>query len=202
MPSDIHVFVRFAEPSVFAGEEVKCVITFKNVANVQEPAISDQRSGKHSRRASLIEQSAATYRAGNAVFKGSSHVPGSTNQQQGRNNTENRHKARASLSLGASSDTISEHLSLASTGTSFVRPTHKHQRSISIISIGSPDVDNENPRKTQLPQIGGPAIDPSRTASKQGASNRGLGSDEPQPTGEFKTVPDFTPILLNSRSRS
>ena len=36
MPSDVQVFVKFAEPCVFAGEEVRCTITFRNVADLRE----------------------------------------------------------------------------------------------------------------------------------------------------------------------
>ncbi|RMZ88149.1 hypothetical protein DV736_g4613, partial [Chaetothyriales sp. CBS 134916] len=43
MPSDIQVFVRFQNPCVFAGEELRCTITFKNAASLpdaQAPAIA------------------------------------------------------------------------------------------------------------------------------------------------------------------
>jgi hypothetical protein len=44
MPSDLQVFVRWKEQTVFAGEDVECTITFKNVAanESHEPAGAQQ----------------------------------------------------------------------------------------------------------------------------------------------------------------
>ena len=36
MPSDLQVFVKWKEQTVFAGEDVECTITFKNVAEIAE----------------------------------------------------------------------------------------------------------------------------------------------------------------------
>lgn len=43
LPSNIRVFVRWHEPTVFAGEEIKCTITFKNVAQTPREAQQQQQ---------------------------------------------------------------------------------------------------------------------------------------------------------------
>jgi hypothetical protein len=43
-PSNIRVFVHWAEHTVFAGEDVECRITFKNVATTSDPSRSLHRS--------------------------------------------------------------------------------------------------------------------------------------------------------------
>ncbi|KAJ5342634.1 hypothetical protein N7541_011758 [Penicillium brevicompactum] len=50
MPSDIQVFVKWKDQTIFAGENVECTITFKNVADTSaEPNVEVQHSRKGSR---------------------------------------------------------------------------------------------------------------------------------------------------------
>lgn len=123
MPSDIHVVVRFQEQSVFAGEELRCTITFKNVANLPEPASPGLSRRRTSRRQS-ISQLAAQSTRNNALQRLS---------QNGRHNdstpeSHGRHRATASLQTTVP-------VTDASTPTD--RPPLK-QRSVSIISVTSP----------------------------------------------------------------
>ena len=122
MPSDIHVYVRFRDQCVFAGEELKCTIIFKNAAYLSEPqtpAISGRRS---SRTASLGQFTLADQKKGLVEGQNAkrtrvqkeavvSSAPGSASHQPSKQGAESAHPNR---------------------------PGHKHQRSVSIISITSP----------------------------------------------------------------
>ncbi len=149
MPSNIHVFVRFKEPSVFAGEDVECTITFKNVANLQQPS-SDPRGGTHSRRASLVEQVASTPRVASSGWNKENPRLAAAKLYNDHNNVSRGHKATTSLSIPASSGTPLSSPAIPSGATSFAKPGNKHQRSVSIISLGS--VDGENGHQKQIAQ--------------------------------------------------
>lgn len=160
MPSDIHVFVRFKEPSVFAGEDVECTITFRNVANLQPdtPAL-DSRPGRHSRRESLVEQVTSTPRVPSAGWnKLDSPRLATANPHSHRSNVSRNHRATASLSMPLSSALPPESPTVPSRGNAFAKPGHKHQRSVSIMSMGSLDVEKEK-QVTKAPQRSRP--DPS-----------------------------------------
>ncbi|EXJ78437.1 hypothetical protein A1O1_08837 [Capronia coronata CBS 617.96] len=126
MHSDLHVVVRFHDQSVFAGEELRCTITFKNVATLSEPVTPASQTRRTSRRES-INQIAAQVNRTNAS-------PRLGQNGRARNNNDHlpeppdRHRATASYSPGSPN----EHQ------TRPQRPTHQQQRSVSIISVTSP----------------------------------------------------------------
>lgn len=126
MHSDIHVVVRFHDQSVFAGEELRCTITFKNVATLSEPVTPAFQTRQRSRRESISQIAAQ-------VNRNSAAAPRASQNGRARNNNDHptdppgRHRSTASYSPGSPDDRQ----------TNPQRPSHQHQRSVSIISLTS-----------------------------------------------------------------
>lgn len=117
MPSDIQVFVRFQDQCVFAGEELKCTITFKNVAHYHEDQTSGPRVRRNSRTLSLGKTPLVSPRPGEGTL-------------QSPKTTKSNYPPSAMKSTIPSNNN--------SSGTASQQPGHKHKRSVSIISIGTP----------------------------------------------------------------
>jgi len=170
MPSDIQVFVRFKEPSVFAGEQLDCTITFKNVASEQyDGSLSDTKSGRHSRRVSLVEQPATTPRGNNAGWSKENPRLATAALHSPRSIISRGHRATASLSIPKSSGTP-----IGTPATSYkekaaVRPSPNHQKSMSIISAESADVggDYDSQKSARMPERPRPDISHRRTSTLQ-----------------------------------
>lgn len=121
MSSNVHVIVRFKERCVFAGEEFNCIITFKNVADSNDVPVKTPTIGRaQSRHNSTISQSSRNALLGTIQPRTSQ---GKINQNQpsfslsnppGPKNSEQANKPP--------------------------RPDIKHQRSVSIVSVGSPNL--------------------------------------------------------------
>ena len=127
MHSDIHVAVRFHDQSVFAGEQLRCTITFRNVANLsEEPATPPLHNRRRSRRESISQLAAQGFKPNNALRLNQNGRPGGKNHPTGQSGQQ---KPSTSLnSQGAAGDAAAQ------------KPAHKHQRSISIISVTSPPI--------------------------------------------------------------
>lgn len=123
MASDIQVYVRFREQCVFAGEEVACIITFKNVVDMQMHTTTEITGGRSDRRNSISQLAAISMRAG----RGAQNQRAVTNFGQGEMNSH-----RATMSLSTPLSTTSEGFSPM--GPPIQKPPPNHQRSISIIS--------------------------------------------------------------------
>lgn len=136
MHSDIHVIVRFQEQSVFAGEELKCTITFKNIANLAEPitpSIARRRSSRHESISQIAAQS----------LKNHAHLRLSQNgrsasDKESQSDGRGRHRATASLQTPINTTDLQ---------SSTERPGFK-QRSVSIISVTSPVGNNDHPESS------------------------------------------------------
>ena len=150
-PSDnatnIRVFVNWHDQTVFSGEEVRCTITFKNVAPL--PGQSRQPSGQQSTQpternrfgASLVGRSKAA-----AAFTPPSSA------------TTGRGHRRSALSLSippssARSRSGSIQWPSVQTGSADFRPGHAHKRSVSIVSIGSASTVDGHQRHESLGAI-------------------------------------------------
>ncbi|EEH42219.1 uncharacterized protein PADG_07039 [Paracoccidioides brasiliensis Pb18] len=139
MQSDMQVFVRWKEQTIFAGEDVECIITFKNVT-LNDSSTDDSASQKHIRRGS---------RPMNGVVSGGNYSPAKSlnpfsfnnrrslatsprNRQQG---SDKAHRTAASLSspLALSSSFPSTTTLPKNNAAQF--PGHRHKRSLSIISL-------------------------------------------------------------------
>ena len=178
MPSDIQVFVRFNEPSVFAGEELECTITFKNVANEQhDTSPLDSRSGRHSRRVSLVEQSATTPRGSSVGWSKENPRLATAALHSARSSVSRSHKATASLSIPRSSGTATVSPSTPYVEKAVVRPGPNHRRSVSIISAGSAGVrdDYESQKTAQIPERSRPDLSHRRTSTLQVYPERAMG---------------------------
>lgn len=137
MPSDIRVFVRFKEQCVFAGEELNCVITFKNVAEAQEPSTPGVGSFRHIRRSSISQLAAAQAAAAttNTRLGTGDRLQNVRSPSAGRNERPQVNKHRASYSLSTPSTPIPRGPSPSNEVENVVP---QHQRSVSIISMQSP----------------------------------------------------------------
>ncbi|OAP55728.1 hypothetical protein AYL99_09880 [Fonsecaea erecta] len=123
MHSDIHVVVRFHDQSVFAGEQLRCTITFRNVAPTSsEPLTPSFQTLRRQRRESISQLAAAQSAKPSTVLRLS---------QNGHNGRPAGHE-HAADQAGRSLYTDNS--------ASTQRPTHKQQRSVSIISLTSPTI--------------------------------------------------------------
>ena len=136
MPSDIHVLVRFQNQCVFAGEELKCIITFKNVLDQLQPSSPGLPLRRNSRTTSIGKLTSAASRQPSAQSE--KHALRAT--------TSSRPHRQDSPQLGTTAvrgPFISGKDSPQSApegGAQQRRLGHKQQRSVSIISVASPVV--------------------------------------------------------------
>ena len=131
--SNIRVIVQWETSPAFAGEDVKCIITFKNVIQV----------AKDSRSASTTSQECAN---GASRHRWKFDLPRSDDTQFSRPHVltpstlsaTNRTEHRSTLSLGGDvvpTDGIPGSISTRTT-VSPANKDHQHRRSVSIMSIG------------------------------------------------------------------
>ncbi|CZR52944.1 probable RGP1 Reduced growth phenotype protein [Phialocephala subalpina] len=162
--TNIRVFVQWAEQTVFAGEDIECQITFKNIANAPT----------HS-RASLHPQSANGFIPAPDRPDRQRKIPvpprksNSAISSRGTPTTRG-HRTTLSLSTPAASARPQPSPSSWTTGAPKVaKEGHAHKRSISIISIGPSDVGAEdvdsNGSTVERPR--GPSRGHGRSASLQ-----------------------------------
>jgi hypothetical protein len=131
MSSDIQVFVKWKDQSIFAGEDVECTITFKNVAEKNEdpghaPTLHQR---KQSRTPGTSHSDSFSIRLPSNPFR-------SPNRRSYSIAPKNSPAHRFSSSV--SSPLIGSH-SFPPPSTPRTGPPggHKHKRSISILSIDS-----------------------------------------------------------------
>jgi hypothetical protein len=123
--SNIRVFIQWKEQTVFAGEDIECQITFKNVATTQvgKPSL-------HTRNSNGFMQSAERHRKAPSQVKNTALSPRSQLAERGH---------RSSLSLTVPPESVHSKQS---------EPWHRglpsrprggdgHKRSVSIISMGA-----------------------------------------------------------------
>ena len=130
MPSDIQVFVRWKDQTIFAGEDVECTITFKNVAETgSDPTHGEQltHQRKPSRPATANPESLFSLK--------------SPFSQSRRSYPIKSKKPFHRLSSSLNSPLFGSHSfpppSTPPTPRGGPPPGHKHKRSISILSIDS-----------------------------------------------------------------
>ncbi|KAG0160720.1 hypothetical protein PDIDSM_8250 [Penicillium digitatum] len=137
MPSNIQVFVKWKDQTIFAGENVECTITFKNVADKVADANNGGEGGQHSRKISRVAnhtpnsntESFFGFKSPKTLFSGRRSY--STSSQRRPN-----HRAASSLS----SPLVGSHSFPPNNGPATPRawqPGHNHKRSVSIFSIDS-----------------------------------------------------------------
>ncbi|KAJ5780154.1 hypothetical protein N7457_005314 [Penicillium paradoxum] len=137
MPSNIQVFVKWKDQTIFAGEDVECTITFKNVADTSPDAHHGGEEGRHSRKVSRVANRTPNpnsetffgFKSPQALFSGRRSFSISSQRKP-------YHRTASSLS----SPLVGSHSFPPNSGTSTPRtwqPGHNHQRSVSILSIDS-----------------------------------------------------------------
>lgn len=132
-PSHVRVFVHWRDQTVFAGEDVQCTITFKNVA--PEPQEQKQQS---SRKPAPTLVSPLHGRAKAATSLTSPPPPAGS--------IRGHRRSALSLSVPApDSRSRSGSIQWPHTPSSGDwRPGHAHKRSVSIVSIGSASATDDH----------------------------------------------------------
>ncbi|KAF4585678.1 intracellular protein transport protein (Sat1) [Ophiocordyceps camponoti-floridani] len=125
-PGHVRVFVRWHSQTVFAGEEVKCTITFKNVASDSDQQKTSPSSSSQQQQQQPVVSSTSPLRA-RALGPMSPSVTGSARGHR---------RSALSLSGAPSGSTASMQWPQTSGGSDWSR-RHAHKRSLSIVSIGS-----------------------------------------------------------------
>ncbi|KAM3556363.1 hypothetical protein MY1884_005094 [Beauveria asiatica] len=201
--SHIRVFVHWRDQTVFAGEDIKCTITFKNIAresdNVranQNQHASPQRRNNSDRQRLL--SSLASPLGGNRSSRGSNTIASPAHASNGRGHR------RSALSLSIPSTTPSSRSAAVqwpSGGGSFSesRPGHAHKRSLSIVSIGSASTMDDH---TQRSETSGRPTMPNRRhnrASSLQIMSKGNSAAGPQLTSRNMTSPLHTASYPSDR---
>ena len=136
MPSDVRVFVRFKEQCVFAGEELNCVITFKNVAEHAEPPTPGLSSLRHTKRSSISQFAAAQAAAApNNRLAPAGRLHNARSPSVGR---DERPKMGHQASYSLSTPTTPIPRGHSPSNESMSQKPAAHLRSVSIISMTSP----------------------------------------------------------------
>lgn len=184
-PSNIRVFVHWHDQTVFAGEEVKCTITFRNVATTSDQQNHQQKnqqtaqSDRHRLASSLNTRAKAT---------ASLSTPPVT--------TTGRGHRRSALSLShppSGSHNRTGSIQWPSPGSAKEgRSGHSHKRSVSIVSIGSAStIDDHSTRNESSSRPQRPARAHGRAASLQ-ILPRGQPSPTAGPQSGMDTPVDST----------
>lgn len=177
--SDIRVSVQWKTSTVFAGEEIECTITFKNVSQVRNvrrsPSPSSQVRGHAAKRerwkeALPLRSTQAPSVAGHRI---SPSIPGFPQP--------NTRTHKPALPLSTSNGFPQALAPRAPEGLSGMASSrsNKHRRSISIVSIGGDTVD-EVPAPGQSALSGRPVRGHTRASSLQVLPRRtGMSSGGP-----------------------
>ncbi|KAI5370171.1 Putative reduced growth phenotype protein [Septoria linicola] len=208
-PSNIRAYVQWKEPAVYAGEQIECIITFKNIAR---PAGAERNhtgqthslgnGGLHSRGQSFNPSRVHSRRSSLAQAKlpptPLSRAPSASAASAKGTQGSRGHRPTLSLSVGNASTRpgnglLSATPQTANTSTSASRPDKGHGRSLSIMSLGSETISegrapvlNNGAGKRPLKGHG-------RSASLQYTSSLGAQSPsprQPSPLYEATTPPD------------
>ena len=182
MPSNIQVFVKWKDQTIFAGENVECTITFKNVADTASEANNGAEPGQHQRKASRVanhtsnspSDSFFSMKSPQSLFSGRRSYSISSQRMP-------FHRTASSLS----SPLVASQSFPPPSGPSTPRtwqPGHSHKRSVSILSIDS----EGQPDKTASPQNyrGRPARGHGRSASLQIVPRRNNSYDDSYRKGD------------------
>ncbi len=186
--TNIRVFVQWVEQTVFAGEDIECRITFKNIAATPSPP---SRSTLHPPPANGFA-TGGLRKAPTAQVKGKASLsPRPTQFTRGH---------RTTLSLNAPAASVrSQSQAASSTWNGGASRTGKeentHKRSVSIISIGASEALTEDvASQASLPERPSRSSRPSRghgrSASLQIIPRRnGFNGSGGPPSGKYSNTP-------------
>jgi RAB6A-GEF complex partner protein 2 len=132
-PSNIRVFVQWSEQTVFAGEDIKCQIIFKNVAAVPNEA----RSSSHSGSLNGFAPGGGRGRKGNPLQTPTAQGKNTVSQNSRAVPSGRGHRSALSLNVPVGSGRSNQGSGLRSSGHIEVGTEDRsHKRSVSIISLG------------------------------------------------------------------
>ncbi|KAF7189836.1 40S ribosomal protein S8-B [Pseudocercospora fuligena] len=145
--SNIRAYVRWKEPTVYAGEEIECIITFKNIAKLSSRRKDNEVNGNgnstnHSRRTSLVPGSVPHSRKSSAQVSKPvplSRAPSTTAASTKGGPVGRGHRPTLSLNVGGASSRGSNGppSSYQAPTPGSAKPGAGHGRSLSIMSMGS-----------------------------------------------------------------
>ncbi|KAL4893088.1 Rgp1-domain-containing protein [Aspergillus ambiguus] len=176
MPSDIQVFVKWKDQTIFAGEDVECTITFKNVAE-QSAESSNGGQLPHQRQQS---RTGNTSPPSESLFSLKSPQSLFFNSHRRSYPTLAKRTPTHRISSSVSSPLIGSHsFPPPSTPRSGPPPGHKHKRSVSILSIDSDLPPDSTPRSSSQFNRSKPVRGHGRSASLQVPPRRYEGYEDP-----------------------
>lgn len=177
--TNIRVFVQWSEQTVFAGEDIECQITFKNIANTP----TRSRALLHPQAANGIVHGEKTDRPRKIPV---SQRKSTAITSRGTSTTRG-HRTTLSLNAPATSNgppPITN--SWTTTASKDTKAGHNHKRSVSIISMGPSDVGTEgvNNHVSLVERPKGPSKGHGRSASLQIVPRRN-GMNGSPPSGNY-----------------
>ena len=156
--SDIRVSVQWKSSTVFAGEDIECTITFKNVARLRRSPSPNAQLRGHGLHRERWKDNLPSHLLQKP--SGGQQRKSSLASQPGYR----KHKPALSLS------TPNGHFSPQQQSNEPPAPQtsgHQKRRSISIVSIGSNLAEEESPHRSPLTSVKRPSHGHSRAASLQ-----------------------------------
>ncbi|KAF4551979.1 Rgp1-like protein [Elsinoe fawcettii] len=136
MPSNIRTYVQWKDSSVFAGEEIECIITFKNIARTAQQRERDVAEGRNGsrfdplrpilERQRTVTQSTAFTKPSLALLPS---VMSNATAPVGRG-----HRPSASMTVAPNTPQTGWS---SNTSVGQARPGKAHGRSLSILSLGT-----------------------------------------------------------------
>ncbi|OAA41341.1 intracellular protein transport protein (Sat1) [Metarhizium rileyi] len=154
VPSNIRVFVRWRDQTVFSGEDVKCIVTFKNIAPT--PSQQQQRQQQQQSQQSQQQQKPQGERQRLTVplqarAAGNVGLPALPPMTTARGHRRSALSLNVSSSANSHSRSGSVQWSQAPGSGADWRPGHSHKRSLSIVSIGSANNPEERVQRNDPP---------------------------------------------------
>ncbi|KAJ5522793.1 hypothetical protein N7513_013366 [Penicillium frequentans] len=176
MPSNIQVFVKWKDQTIFAGENVECTITFKNVAETRPDVNASE--GQHQRKASRVANHSSNNNS-DSFFGFKSPQRLFSDRRSFSIGSPRRPAAHRTASSLSSPLVASQSFPPAGNPSSTPRswqPGHSGKRSVSILSIDS----EGQPEKSLSPHLtrGKPARGHGRSTSLQISPRRNDSYDD------------------------
>ncbi|THV95945.1 Rgp1-domain-containing protein [Aureobasidium pullulans] len=164
-PSKVRAFVQWKESSVFAGEEIECIISFKNTCDDGSQQTADEQT-TNTRHKPAPRQRTVTHST-QQLSTAPSVAPSVAGSRAPSQSQSRGHRPTLSLTVYPPPPT-SAHARIPShaatnTTTTTTRHANTHGRSLSIMSMGSDKAATTTPVTTRRP----PARGHGRSASMQ-----------------------------------
>ncbi|OAA54866.1 Rgp1 [Cordyceps fumosorosea ARSEF 2679] len=150
----IRVFVHWRDQTVFAGEDIKCTITFKNVARESDTARGNQPNQAAQQRRNNSDRQRLLSNLASPLGANRNGRGSSITAPPPASNGRGHRRSALSLSIpSARPNSRSAAVQWPSGAGSFSesRPGHAHKRSLSIVSIGSGGTIDDHTQRNEIP---------------------------------------------------